>query len=163
MKLGKAVNFENRFLNDTDLGKVLVELPRAISARLDPAKRPALSFSYKVDKDASVPGAYIYIHTKIPGTRVHKGNTYGELTQITAWIIDELMCSSYERKQQGLPPDVQQFTADVWTDAQIRHYRCRRWEKMEPRNPYHYDTDISVIVAEIADNVVDMLYHRNHK
>jgi hypothetical protein len=164
MKLGNAVCHEYRVLNDETLGKVLVELPRLLRDR---GIKDGFSFTHDNDF-ASVPGTYIRIHVNVPAGRGYvgkslTGKTYDNMTLITVVIHDDLECSSYERWQQGLPPDCQQFTGQVWTNGHVRGYRCRRWELVEPKCPHHYDTDIGVLMNEIADNVADMIKRRNHK
>ena len=159
MKLGNAVCYEHRVLNDETLGKVLVELPRLLRDR-----GIKDDFSFTHDNDfVFVPGTYIHIHVNVPAGKSPTGKTYDNMTLITVVIHDDLECSSRERKERGLPPDIQQFKGDVWTNGHVRGYRCRRWELVEPKCPYHYDTDIGVLMNEIADNVADMINRRNHK
>ena len=159
MKLGQAICYEHRVLNDETLGKVLVELPRLLNER---GIKDGFSFSHNNDFFA-VPGTYINIHVDVPAGKSPTGKTYDRMTLITVVIHDDLQCSSIERKEQGLPPDSQQFTGNVWTNGRVRGYRCRRWDKVEPKRCYHYDTDIGVFMNEIADNVADMINRRNHK
>ena len=159
MKLGNAICHEHRVLNDETIGKVLVELPRLLNDR---GIKDGFSFTYSNDF-FSVPGTYIHIHVNVPAGKSPDGISYDNMTLITVVIHDELEHSSRERKEQGLPPDCQQFTDNVWTNGHRRGYRCRRWELVEPKRPYHYDTDIGAFMNEIADNVADMINRRNHK
>jgi predicted Zn-dependent protease len=70
--------------------------------------------------------------------------------------------SSYERSLTKIP-DMQQYSAAILPLGKFRAIGEKRWRMVEHQKAVRADTELHVLVAEIAQVIVDVINHQNLK
>lgn len=168
MKLGDMVGQSEKALSKTEIKKFI----GAIKAHLAKRGVDVSGFDARVSvtKDSGrgifgerTSSNTVNIAVDWPGVRWKGGSTYTNIGKISIGVFNSLGYKDYDtcmaaRDKKPRPPfDTESYNARVGTDGRMREYRRRWWHCHEPRNHFHYDTDLEVLGVECAENILETM------
>jgi hypothetical protein len=154
MKLENKVHAKFNLLTDEELGGVLVELPRKIKAL---GCFREIGFTHYNSNHFSV----IDVFVNAPKC-VHGMLEFQSMKKIHVEISRDDCYSSFERSLTKIP-DLQQYSAAILPLGKFRAIGEKRWRMVEHQKAVRADTELHVLVAEIAQVIVDVINHQNLK
>ena len=168
MKLGNMVGQSEKALSKTEIKKFIGAIKAHIAKRGVDVSGFDSRVSVTKDSGHGIFGERTSSHTvniavDWPGVHWKGGSTYSHIGKIRIWVYNSLGYKDYDtcmaaRDKNPRPPfDTEQYDAHVGTDGRMREYRRRHWDRHEPRNHFHYDTDLEVLAVECAENILDTM------
>lgn len=154
MKLENTVHASYNPLTDEELGGVLVELPRKIKAL---GCFRDIGFTHYNTNSFTV----IDVFVNVP-KGVHGMVEFQSMKKIHVEISRDECYSSFERSLTKIP-DLQQYSAAILPLGKFRNVGESRWRMVEHQKAVRFDTECHVLVAELAEVIVDVINHQNLK
>lgn len=154
MKLENTVHAKYNPLTDEELGGVLVELPRKIKAL---GCFRDIGFTHYNSNHFSV----IDVFVNVPKC-VHEMVEFQSMKKIHVEVSRDDCYSSFERSLTKVP-DLQQYSAAILPLGKFRDVGATKWRMVEHQKAVRADTALHVLVAEIAETIVDVINHKNLK
>lgn len=154
MKLENTVHAKYNILTDEELGGVLVELPRKIKAL---GCFRDIGFTHYNSNHFSVIEVFVNVPKGVQGLL-----EFQSMKKIHVEISRDDCYSSFERSLTKIP-DMQQYSAAILPLGKFRAMGESRWRMVEPQKGVRADTELHVLVAEIAEVIVDVINRQNLK
>ncbi len=154
MKLENTVHAKYNVLSDEELGRVLVELPRKIKAL---GCFRDIGFTHYNSNHFSVIDVFVNAPKCVQGLV-----EFQSMKKIHVELSRDDCYSSFERSLTKLP-DMQQYSAAILPLGKFRNMGDKRWRMVEHQKAVRFDTELHVLVQEIAETIVDVINHQNLK